>query len=61
MSRSILVSLVLVLGTVEGNAAESPTKADLHFEQSIRPVLVTKCLKCHGEKKQEGHLRLDSR
>ncbi|MEX0819377.1 MAG: PSD1 and planctomycete cytochrome C domain-containing protein, partial [Pirellulaceae bacterium] len=32
-----------------------------HFEQHIRPILVTKCLKCHGEKKQEGSLRLDSR
>jgi Protein of unknown function (DUF1553)/Protein of unknown function (DUF1549)/Planctomycete cytochrome C len=32
-----------------------------HFEQYIRPILVTKCLKCHGEKKQEGELRLDSR
>ena len=31
-----------------------------HFEQHIRPVLVAKCVKCHGEDKQEGNLRLDS-
>lgn len=37
---------------------ESP---NAHFEQHIRPILVTKCLKCHGERKQEGKLRLDSR
>ncbi len=39
---------------------DAPTKAGLHFEQNIRPLLVAKCLKCHGEKKQEGKLRLDS-
>lgn len=31
------------------------------FEQKIRPLLVTRCFECHGEKKQEGSLRLDSR
>ena len=31
------------------------------FEKRIRPVLVEHCLSCHGEKKQEGGLRLDSR
>lgn len=31
------------------------------FEAKIRPVLVEACLKCHGDKKQSGGLRLDSR
>src|SRR5262249_23605184 len=31
------------------------------FEQKVRPLLVAQCLECHGEKKQEGGLRLDSR
>jgi hypothetical protein len=31
------------------------------FEREIRPVLVSKCIQCHGEEKQEGGLRLDSR
>ena len=31
------------------------------FEQKVRPILVAQCLECHGEKKQEGGLRLDSR
>ncbi len=28
------------------------------FEREIRPVLAAQCVKCHGEKKQEGGLRL---
>jgi hypothetical protein len=31
------------------------------FETSIRPLLVERCLECHGPKKQKGGLRLDSR
>ena len=42
------------------DAASDPASAT-YFEQHIRPLLVGKCLKCHGPKKQEGSLRLDSR
>jgi Protein of unknown function (DUF1553)/Protein of unknown function (DUF1549)/Planctomycete cytochrome C len=31
------------------------------FEIKIRPLLVARCHRCHGPKKQEGSLRLDSR
>ena len=31
------------------------------FEEKVRPVLATKCWECHGSKKQESGLRLDSR
>ncbi|MEJ7594971.1 MAG: PSD1 and planctomycete cytochrome C domain-containing protein [Planctomycetaceae bacterium] len=31
------------------------------FESHIRPVLVEKCIGCHGDQKQSGGLRLDSR
>ncbi|HUE72006.1 MAG TPA: PSD1 and planctomycete cytochrome C domain-containing protein, partial [Pirellulaceae bacterium] len=31
------------------------------FESQVRPVLAAKCLECHGDKKQESGLRLDSR
>src|SRR5262245_20984247 len=31
------------------------------FEERVRPVLANRCVKCHGDKKQEGGLRLDSR
>ncbi len=32
-----------------------------HFEKNIRPLLEEHCVQCHGEKKQKGGLRLDSR
>ena len=31
------------------------------FEREIRPLLIDKCVSCHGADKQEGGLRLDSR
>lgn len=31
------------------------------FENRVRPLLVSHCVECHGAKKQEGGLRLDSR
>lgn len=31
------------------------------FESRIRPILLKHCIDCHGEKKQESGLRLDSR
>ncbi len=43
-------------------AASEPSPPGLaHFEKHVRPLLEAKCLKCHGEHKQEGELRLDSR
>lgn len=42
-------------------AADAPNPEQLEFfEKRVRPLLVEKCLNCHGEKKQEGNLRLDS-
>jgi hypothetical protein len=34
---------------------------DQQFELEVRPVLVDRCLKCHGPENQHGGLRLDSR
>ena len=35
--------------------------AEIDFEREIRPILSTSCVKCHGDEKQQGGLRLDSR
>ena len=43
-------------------AADRPSpEAVEFFETKIRPVLAEHCLKCHGDKKQSGGLRLDSK
>jgi hypothetical protein len=44
------------------NKPEKPSpEAVRFFEAKIRPILADHCFKCHGEKKQKGGLRLDSR
>src|SRR5215210_4490932 len=48
--------LTLLLGAL--TRAEEDTA---FFETKIRPLLVERCLECHGEKKQKGGLRLDSK
>ncbi len=40
--------------------AETPA-AEEFFEKEVRPLLVENCLKCHGDKKPKGGLRLTSR
>ncbi|MDE0736751.1 MAG: PSD1 and planctomycete cytochrome C domain-containing protein, partial [Pirellulaceae bacterium] len=60
-----LLSLILAwLGTAISLQAAPPTpsvSAVQHFEKQIRPVLASKCIKCHGPLKQKAKLRLDSR
>lgn len=62
--RLPIISICLVLLAVSrGQAAEPAVSAEQaeFFEKRVRPVLVEHCQSCHGEKKQEGGLRLDSR
>ncbi len=42
-------------------AAVASPEAIEQFEKQVRPILVKRCQGCHGPKKQEGGLRLDSR
>ncbi len=44
----------------EESLVGSPEQIE-YFERHVRPVLAANCWSCHGEKKQEGSLRLDSR
>jgi mono/diheme cytochrome c family protein len=69
MSRSFpipIASLALfcaitLVESPRASAADKPTAAQLkHFEQHIRPLLLARCLKCHGAKEQKSGLRLDS-
>jgi mono/diheme cytochrome c family protein len=42
-------------------SSSAADEATAHFENRIRPVLVERCIECHGAEKQKGGLRLDSR
>jgi hypothetical protein len=58
--RRLAITLALVLSVVEarGQSVEDP---ETFFETKIRPVLAGTCFKCHGGKKTNGGLRVDSR
>ena len=46
--------------TRQAAAASEPASAEF-FETQIRPVLAANCFECHGAKKQESDVRIDSR
>lgn len=48
-----------VLDTSQAPAFDSASLE--FFEDKIRPLLIARCHRCHGPKKQEANLRLDSR
>ena len=53
--------LALLLATCAAPAAaQSPADAEF-FEKNVRPVLVERCVGCHGAEKPKGGLRLDTR
>jgi Protein of unknown function (DUF1553)/Protein of unknown function (DUF1549)/Planctomycete cytochrome C len=72
MRRSALLTFVfcvawsVVSGGDDGSSPETAGRAVTaeqadFFEAKIRPVLEEHCFKCHGPRKQESGLRLDSR
>ena len=42
-------------------ATPSNAESEAFFESRVRPILIDKCLSCHGDKQQKGDLRLDTR
>jgi hypothetical protein len=56
--------LILLFGitlTADAEQPAPPSPAAIQFfETKVRPVLADNCIKCHGEEKQKGNLRLDS-
>ena len=54
-------ALFTMLSIVAGAAWASAQPAIDHFEKKVRPLLVEKCVACHGPEKQKGGLRVDSR
>lgn len=54
MQKIVVLALGLSVATVVSRAAD---KVD--FEKDVAPILAEHCIKCHGEEKQKGKLRLD--
>jgi len=53
---------VLILCSAQASLADdAETAHNTFFEEQVRPLLVKRCFRCHSEKKQAGHLRLDAR
>ncbi len=59
LAISSALIFTLLLSPLQSTIQAEDSPGDF-FEKSVRPVLVKRCLKCHGEK-QSGGLRLDSR
>jgi Protein of unknown function (DUF1553)/Protein of unknown function (DUF1549)/Planctomycete cytochrome C len=59
MGRLSASSLLAILVLAASASADEPS--DTFFETRIRPVLATDCLPCHGGKKTESGLSVDSR
>ena len=64
--RWSIVSQVVILALAGaspslGNEPVPPDHASVEFfEKHIRPILVARCIECHGADKQKGGLRLDT-
>ena len=63
MGRVFLVLAVAawLSGGPEAVAGDPGAASESFFELKVRPVLAGTCVKCHGETKPSGGLRLDSR
>jgi hypothetical protein len=59
-ARPFVFGFTLLCG-IGAAAARAEDAGVEFFEKKIRPVLVESCYECHGEKKQKGGLRLDSK
>jgi len=55
-----IITAVIVLLSVSSQAVVAGDAEDF-FEQRIRPLLLDKCIECHGPTKQENGVRLDRR
>ena len=57
----IAFGLSLVLACSAERGAEPPEAQVEFFEKEVRPLLVEKCAKCHGDAKPKGNLKLTTR
>jgi hypothetical protein len=55
MKRFFAFALIAICG------AANSVQAAIDFANDIKPILETRCLRCHGPEKQKGKLRLDQK
>ena len=60
LNSPLLLGLSIV-PALAGMAQGADPRGAEFFEKHVRPVFVAKCQSCHGPKRQQGGLRLDSR
>ncbi|TWU22230.1 Planctomycete cytochrome C [Novipirellula galeiformis] len=62
LSGFAALSTLLLVTTAFGdeNTVVMTEQEEHFFEQHVRPVLIERCGECHGAKKQQGGLRVDS-
>ncbi|WP_372720724.1 c-type cytochrome domain-containing protein, partial [Novipirellula sp.] len=62
LSRWVFLSALLCTATACGgeNTVAMTEQEEHFFERQVRPVLLERCGQCHGPKKQQGGLRVDS-
>jgi mono/diheme cytochrome c family protein len=59
---AVAALMAAFLGVASAEEAPAPTAEQAKFfETHVRPLLANNCFKCHGDEKQNGSLRLDSR
>ena len=62
MQQATCLGVILVGSLLAtSNGVVRADDRDDFFETKIRPVLVESCLRCHGDLKKSGALRIDSR
>ncbi len=61
VGATLAVAALSLMARAQKPSETPPPALAEAFERRVRPLLVEKCLSCHGETKQFGGLRLDSR
>jgi hypothetical protein len=61
-STGVCLAVLCLLGGPARSPSREPSAAEVEFfEKEVRPILVEKCTKCHGDSKPKGGLKLTSR
>ncbi len=60
-AKLLLLSCAILITSRLHSSIVTAQSSPINFARDIRPIFAAHCLTCHGEKKQSGGLRLDSK